>query len=1058
MPKKYGASAVLRVLGLAGISIHCAHGAAAELPVQLFPNSNIDVAIAAGAASNFTVDLPVGTAANLRLIQRSGFIDLELRHDANGDIKLRTESGIGGQAEVSLLASTASHWSVVLATRTGHGASTATVSLGPLHPAAKSDALRSSAFEHYAEAERLRFANVKESRVTAQSAEADTKTRDEYAAAEADYAAAADGCGRRRALIGRARLEVGRGNYGTGRSFAEGAFAAVCEGDVAERAQALKTVGMAAAYQGDYAASAEAAEQAAALYQQTGDLRYQGIVLGNLSDVYVQLGETNRALAAATGALHAAEASADSQGIVFSRKSIAAIHLARGELAAALRDYRLALGDLSVTPYPMIDGETWNDLGILYHRMGDYDQSLLAYAAAQKVWEKMHNEAGHADTLINQAQALLESNDTQGAVRAFDEALAIARADGLKGVEAGALRGLGTAYAKGGDMRDARGFFLHSLELARASGASAAESYALRAIADVDFREGHLTEARRNAESALQDARQAADRDGEAATLEQLARIRADGGELAEARALIDQALDIIETQRGQINDPSLRTSYFASMRAYPDTQIEILMRLEARFPNQGYAEAALAAAERARARSLQDMLAEKSIDVARALAPEIADEQREAEDRLNAAAVQFARAGSNAGDEKRRALAGQLDAASHALDEVRGRIRADDPHHADLLRPADLRVEDLQEHFLDENTAILEYWLGSHASYLWIVSRHSLRVVRLPPRAVIERWSSNLQSLCRATRRGTRAMGFDVIAVAESKHNEAIRQAAAAAARIVMPSKILRGLPARIVVVADAGLQGLPFGLLPAGSPGETVGAAHDLIYLPSIAILPAIRRQAGEGQREVLAIVAAPVLDSSGFPDLPYTRREADAIASLLPKDQVWLALGPNASRNAVMSADWRRFTTIHFAAHAVVDRSRPELSGIVLSPPQAGGTAQDGVLRVNDIYDLNMPVKLVVLSGCETAAGRGLDSEGVFSLARAFFYAGATRVLASLWPVEDRATAEFMRAFYQALLVEHSTAATALRVAQRRLSADARWASPYYWAGFVLQGDWD
>jgi CHAT domain-containing protein len=125
----------------------------------------------------------------------------------------------------------------------------------------------------------------------------------------------------------------------------------------------------------------------------------------------------------------------------------------------------------------------------------------------------------------------------------------------------------------------------------------------------------------------------------------------------------------------------------------------------------------------------------------------------------------------------------------------------------------------------------------------------------------------------------------------------------------------------------------------------------------------------------------------------------------------------------------------------------------------PVAAAGSrrSQDGVLRVNDIYNLDMPVNLVVLSGCETAAGRGLDSEGVFSLARAFFYAGTTRVVASLWPVDDRATAAFMGEFYRALLIEHTTAAGAIRSAQRRLAGDSRWASPYYWAGFVLQGDW-
>ena len=1049
---------VLAILMFAAGAFGCPRSIAGDVAVNLLPDTTIDVPIAAGATVNFGVDLPAGMAADLRLVQRSGFVDLELHTDAGEAIHLRTESGIGGQAETTLLASTSLHWSVSLATRTGHGESSASLSLGALHLSTPRDRLRSSAFERYAEAENLRFANIKESRVAAQSAQADLQTRNAYSAAEAGYAAAADGCGQRRALIGRARMEVGRGNYGSGRTFAESALAVMCEGDSAERAQALKTLGMAAAYQGDYAASVDAAEQAAALYQHTGDLRYQGIVLGNLSDVYMQLGETNRALAAATGALHAAEASGDSQGIVFSRKSIAAIHLARGELAAALNDYRLALGDLSAIPYPMIEGETWNDLGILYHRMADYDQSLQAYAAAQRVWDKMRNHAGHADTLINQAEALLESGKTLSALHAFTEALTIARADGLKSVEAGALRGLGAAYVKRGDLRSARREFLDSLELARSTGTSATESYALRAIAELDYREGRYADARSNAQSALRRAQQAADRDGEAATLELLARVLADGGDLMQARALIDQALEIIETQRGQINDPSLRTSFFASMRAYPDTQIEILMRLDSRFPNEGYAEAALAAAERARARSLQDMLAEKSVDVARSLNPRIVDEQREAEDRLNAAAVKFARSSGKLRGDQKRALADEVDAANRALDQVRGRIRAEDPHYADLLRPADLHVIDLQRQFLDDGTAILEYWLGSRASYLWVISSHRLRVVRLPRRAVIERGSAQLQSLCREGVRGFAGVGFDQIAATESKHTEAIRQAATALMRIALPTKASSGLPNRIVVVADAGLQGLPFGLLPTSTGGEPLGATHDLVYLPSIAILHAIRRQGVQSARQELAVVAAPALDSRDLPDLPYARQEAEAIASLLPKEQVWVALGTNASRSVVMSTDWRRFTTVHFAAHAIVDRNRPEMSGIVLSPPPSGVSAQDGVLRLNDIYNLDMPARLVVLSGCETAAGRGLDSEGIFSLSRAFLYAGATRVLASLWPVEDRATAQFMRAFYQAMLVEHSTPASALRVAQRRLSADSRWTNPYYWAGFVLQGNWD
>jgi hypothetical protein len=481
-------------------------------------------------------------------------------------------------------------------------------------------------------------------------------------------------------------------------------------------------------------------------------------------------------------------------------------------------------------------------------------------------------------------------------------------------------------------------------------------------------------------------------------------------------------------------------------------------MGLDAQSPNTGYAEAALAAAERARARSLQDMLAGKSIDLSHTLAPGLAEEQREAAERLNAAAVQFTRLAAKANTGSRRARADAVDAASRALDEVRGRVRAADPRYADLLQPVDLRVADIQQQLLDADTAILEYWLGRRASYLWIVKQRSLGVVVLPPRPVIERLSRDLRAHCIGRLGTTDAAGFAGLAAAEAKQTAAIQQAAEKLERAVLPSKVLRALPSRIVVVADAGLEGIPFGLLPLGSTGETLGARHDLSYLPSINTLQSIRRQqrTRNVRSDAVAVIAAPAVASTDLPPLPYARAEAESIASLLPKGGVWLALGTDASRAHVLSADWHQYAIAHFAAHALVDRSRPELSGIVLSP-EAGGPTQDGILRVNDIYNLDMPVNLVVLSSCETAAGRGLDSEGVFSLSRAFFYAGAARVIASLWRVDDRATAEFMQAFYQALLIEHTTVAGALRFAQQHLGSDSRWANPYYWAGFVLQGDW-
>jgi tetratricopeptide (TPR) repeat protein len=1029
----------------------------------LAPGTQLTVDLAPDSVRWYAVSLPQGMAADLEVTQRSGYVDLDLSSAETGAVHVRTESGLLGRIDAPLLgpqsaraaqSARSAQWLVSVAARKGRGAGSVVLRLSALRAATSSDVSRSSGFRHYVEAEALRFANYRETSLTARTPAITLRTRGAYQAAEADYAAAADGCGLRRARIGRARLEVALENYAEGRSRAQSAMNARCTGDVAERAQALKTLGMAAAYQGDFAASADAAEQSLALYEQTGDLRYQGIVLGNLSAVYMQLGATDRALGAAQGALRAAEKTQDGQGIVFSRKSIADIHLARGELASALQDYRGTQASLATTPYPMVEAETWDDLGVVYHRMADAEESLKAYAMARATWQKMGSRVGEANTLIDAAQTLLELKDTATAIRDLDEALEIARSDGLRGVQAHALRGLGASLLADGNLRGARQFFLQSLRIARATGEITAESYALRDLGDVDYRRGAPAAARREETAALHLAQIAADRDGEAATLALLARTYADGHELNRALAKIHRALGIIETQRGQIDDPSLRTSYFAAMRTYPDTQIDVLMQLDRQQPRAGYAAQALTAAERARARTLQDMLAEKSITVARGLPPPLAEAQRAAEERLRMAAFRLARASAKSGT-ARTVLRNEFDEASHALDQVRGLVRSANPRYADLMQPVALDVDQVQRTLLDDDVAVLEYWLGARQSTAWIVTRTSFRAIRLPPRAVIEGLAGNLSALLRARPEGSQAEGFHALATFDARESDAIQRAAARLAAALSTDEVMRGLPQHLAIVADGCLQNIPFSILPLSDLGR-LGTRHDVSYLPSITTLKWLRRTVTMPVRNAsLAIFAAPTprtVDAA----LPYSRIEAESIGALLPKDRVWLALGANASRANALAANWRRFSMAHFATHAVTDLSRPELSGIVLAARGDAGV-EDGVLRMNDIYNLDMPVDLVVLSGCATATGRDVASEGVLSLSRAFFYAGARRIVASLWPVDDRATAAFMREFYRALLSDHQSAASALRYAQQSLSSDMRWAAPYYWAGFVLQGDW-
>jgi CHAT domain-containing protein len=188
-----------------------------------------------------------------------------------------------------------------------------------------------------------------------------------------------------------------------------------------------------------------------------------------------------------------------------------------------------------------------------------------------------------------------------------------------------------------------------------------------------------------------------------------------------------------------------------------------------------------------------------------------------------------------------------------------------------------------------------------------------------------------------------------------------------------------------------------------------------------------------------------------------LPFTRKEAEAILSLAPASERLAALDFAASQLTVFKPELAQYRYVHFATHGFLNSLRPELSGIVLSLVNERGADQDGFLRAHEVFDLRLPAELVVLSGCRTGLGKDIKGEGLVGLTRGFMYAGAARVMVSLWDVNDQATAQLMARLYQGMLGKRGLSpAAALREAQVSFWRDKRWQTPYYWAAFTLQGE--
>jgi CHAT domain-containing protein len=387
------------------------------------------------------------------------------------------------------------------------------------------------------------------------------------------------------------------------------------------------------------------------------------------------------------------------------------------------------------------------------------------------------------------------------------------------------------------------------------------------------------------------------------------------------------------------------------------------------------------------------------------------------------------------------------------------------------------MTLQRLRQEILDDDTLLLMYALGEDRSYLWLVDQASISVCALPARREIESTAGLVhQLLTRSHLRRGRVQS---------------QLQSAALARMVIGPVAEKLDNKRLVVVADGALQLIPFAILPvASNSGEGAGSLlvldHEIIQLPSVSVLGAIRYSQHQRSRERaakhLAIFADPVFDSRDprlhgagpssethdldsarasarpvFARLPHSALEAAGIVPLIPATGTKQAIGFAATKDAASDPDLAQFRIVHFATHGLLHELHPELSGLVLSLVDGSNRPSNGFLRAFEIADLDLPAELVVLSACRSADGKALRGEGVLSLTRAFFQAGAASMVVSLWSVNDLATAELMQRFYRCMKEDGLSPAAALRAAQISMLEEPQWQAPYFWAGFVFQGEW-
>ncbi|MBL8174508.1 MAG: CHAT domain-containing protein [Bryobacterales bacterium] len=752
--------------------------------------------------------------------------------------------------------------------------------------------------------------------------------------------------------------------------------------------------------------------------------------LNNLATGLRGLGEVERADAMMQEALEIRRRVAPPNAVANTLHNIGVNLLQSGEFDRAVAVFEEALGIWRSTGYKAGEAATLTELATTFFRRGAGDRAERLYRQALELHRGLNNRRAQANALAMLAGILHARGAFAESARVSKEAAGIAREGMFRLERARALHALGRAYLS----MDRIGEALAELAAAResATGVSRIDlgtvltttGSALRRAGDLPGSLGAYTEARMIAEMAEDQPSLAGIHSGAALTLLAM-------GDTARAMELSEKAVAALEDARSKLAHAGTRAEFLARRQEIFKAAVAIRIRA-------GNPAAALDMSEKGRARSLSDLLAAMHVATP---ANAAGAEEKKLRNSLSAKSAALARmrirnAPAGEMEKLRKQVAAQQDEYRTLLE----RLARDNP---DLARASSAPHAAQIQAALAPDEALLEFSLGADGCYLWIARRDGIQATSLGPAAAIEATADDLRAALRADGNPAPAL---------AKLDSLLFRAVAAELAAVR----------RLYVVPDGGLHLVPFAAFP------SLGA-KPLAILPSAGFLTLPRGARWKGP---VAVFADPVyeigddrfrLEVSGtrgaseslrFARLRFSAKEAQAIARMAPLRTA--AEGFAANRAAVLNGSLARFGVVHFAAHAVVDQEQPEQSALVLSLYDERGRATDGFVRMYDVSRLRLNSPLVVLSACETAVGQTLAGEGPLALSRAFLAAGASGVVASLWAVDDAATAEFMAAFYEALLRNGQPVAQALRYAQRRVRSQARWANPYYWAGFTYTGN--
>jgi CHAT domain-containing protein len=718
-------------------------------------------------------------------------------------------------------------------------------------------------------------------------------------------------------------------------------------------------------------------------------------------------------------------------------------------------------------------------MGYVFNESGLPAYGLIQYQRAKEYFRQASDERGYNRMIMTIGYTHFLAGNYQEAISSLEEARELFKSSEHEYAEEDIVQCdeyIGQVYLATGQYDLALKSLLPIPAYWEHKGHPDDAAYIKALLGEVYQRQGKVDLARTNYQATLKNFRKATAPVKKAAVSFALGHLELNEGNYDTAENYLKESIETTEDIRSDLSSRMLATAFSASVHDRYETYIECLMQKHKQQPSRGLDMQAFQASELARARSLAAMLRDRQTKIVTGIDSRLAEREKALRQAIQVKAEQTISLLST--DYKKE----QLDELERALTRLREQhqqlthqLQQQNPHYNQIKETDNYSIKQVQELIVEDNeTMLLEYFLGKNASYVWAITRNDARVYELPKADEIT---------------GAVQVVYELLKNKPDEDTEKrLSKAGDDLAKMILTPLTGQSNIQRVIVVADGALNYIPFQLLP-GPSGNPLVANYEIVNAPSASILGQLREEKQErpantkvlaafgdavfrsnyaqfknsAPSEVPASVAmerglevdADSLEPDKIQSLVYSKYELDYLRNIAGQGAL-VATGFKASRAVLEKTDFSQYAILHFATHGLLDPKNPKQLGLYLSMVNEAGQDEDGFITMQDVYNLRVPVSLVVLSACRTGLGEDVRGEGLIGLTRGFMHAGASSVVASLWKVDDEATAELMKYFYTNMLKNGMRPAAALREAQNTLRQDPQWSSPHYWAGFTLQGE--